>query len=83
MLPFGQTAPPLDRFTFAEQNCCFRVFEKKTMDIDMPSKNERVELEMKIMRYRQWMRRMTDDEFLKRLREQVTELERKLREIDE
>jgi hypothetical protein len=49
----------------------------------MPSKNERVELEMKIMRYRQWMRRMTDDEFLKRLREQVTELERKLREIDE
>jgi hypothetical protein len=53
------------------------------MDIHMPSKNERVELEMKIMRCRQLMRRVTDDEFLKRLREQVAELEQKLREIDE
>jgi hypothetical protein len=56
---------------------------KKTMDIHMPSKNERVELEMKIIRCRQLMRRVTDDEFLKRLREQVAELEQKLREIDE
>jgi hypothetical protein len=45
--------------------------------------NERVELVMKIMRYRQLARRLTDDEFLKRLREQIAELEQKLREIDE
>ena len=49
----------------------------------MSHKNERVELEMEIMRYRQLGRRITDDEFLKRLREQIAELERKLREIDE
>jgi hypothetical protein len=49
----------------------------------MPHKNERVELEMEIMRYRQLGRRITDDEFLKQLREQIAELERKLREIDE
>jgi hypothetical protein len=45
--------------------------------------NERVELEKKIMQHRQWTRRVTDDEFLSRLREQIAELERKLREIDE
>jgi hypothetical protein len=47
------------------------------------SVNERVELEMKIMSLRQWTRRITDDELLKRLREQVAQLEQKLREIDE
>ena len=49
----------------------------------MPHKNERVELEMEIMRYRQLGRRITDDKLLKRLREQIAELEQKLREIDE
>jgi hypothetical protein len=49
----------------------------------MPSKNERVELEMKIMRYRQFESRITDEEFLKRLANQIAELEQKLREIDE
>jgi hypothetical protein len=42
-----------------------------------------VELEKRIMQHRQWTRRVTDDEFLSRLREQIAELERKLREIDE
>jgi hypothetical protein len=49
----------------------------------MSHKNERVELEMKIMRYRQLGRRITDEEFQKRAREQIAELEQKLREIDE
>jgi hypothetical protein len=37
---------------------------------------------MKIMRYRQFESRITD-EFLKRLANQIAELEQKLREIDE
>ena len=38
----------------------------------MPSKNERVELEMKIMRYRQLVDRTADEEFLRR-RNQIAE----------
>jgi hypothetical protein len=50
----------------------------------MPSKNERVELEMKIMKCRQLALRIADDEeLLKRLEEEIADLERKLREIDE
>jgi hypothetical protein len=49
----------------------------------MPHKNERVELEMQIMKYRQMASRMTDDEFLKRVEERIAELEQQLREIDE
>jgi hypothetical protein len=49
----------------------------------MPSKNERVELEMQIMKYRRWASRITDEEFLKRLAKQIAELEKKSREIDE
>ena len=45
--------------------------------------NERVELEMKIMKYRQVMRRMTDKETLQRFAEQVAALEQELRAIDE
>jgi hypothetical protein len=47
------------------------------------SKNERVELEMRILRYRRLSSRTSDEEFLKRIKEQVAELEQKLREIDE
>ena len=39
----------------------------------MPSKNERVELEMKIMRYRQLVDRTADEEFLRRIRNQIAE----------
>jgi hypothetical protein len=49
----------------------------------MRSKNERVELEMQIMRYRQIMSRTTNAEFLKQAEEKILELERRLREIDE
>ena len=49
----------------------------------MPHKNERVALEMQIMKYRQMLARITDAEFLERAQEKIAELERKLREIDE
>jgi hypothetical protein len=50
----------------------------------MPSRNERVELEMKIMKYRQLAMRATSDEQTKeRILALVAELEQKLREIDE
>jgi hypothetical protein len=47
----------------------------------MPSKNERVELEMKIMKARQ-LARAADDLTRKRLEAFIAELEQKLREID-
>ena len=47
------------------------------------SKNERVELAMQIMKYRQLMSRTADEEFRRRAEEKLRELERKLREIDE
>jgi hypothetical protein len=49
----------------------------------MPSKNERVELEMKIMKYRQMARLAPDPETAERIRGLVAELEQKLREIDQ
>jgi hypothetical protein len=49
----------------------------------MPHKNERAELEMKIIRYRQLADRTADEEFLSRIKDQITELEQKLRKIDE
>ena len=49
----------------------------------MRSKNERVELEMQILRYRQMTSRTTDEALLKRAKDQVANLEKKLREIDE
>jgi len=49
----------------------------------MHSKNDRVELEMKIMRHRQLASRTADEEFLSHVRDHIAELEHKLREIDE
>jgi hypothetical protein len=48
----------------------------------MPSKNERVELEMKIMKARQ-LARAADDITRERLEALARALEQKLREIDE
>ena len=48
----------------------------------MPSKSERVELEMRILRVRQ-LARQADDLTRERLETLATELEQKLREIDE
>jgi DNA replication initiation complex subunit (GINS family) len=47
------------------------------------SKNERVELAIRIMRYRELSRRTIDEDFLRPIREKIAELEQKLREIDE
>jgi hypothetical protein len=49
----------------------------------MPHKNERLELEMQILKYRDLLSRVSDEEFLKRARAKIAELEQKLREIDE
>jgi hypothetical protein len=49
----------------------------------MPPSNERVELEMEIMRYRLLSHQRTiDAAFLKRIAERAAKLEQKLREID-
>ena len=48
-----------------------------------PAAAKSVELEMKIVRYRQLVDRTADEELLRRIRTQIAELEQKLREIDE
>jgi hypothetical protein len=66
-----------------EQKRCFLRLIKKTVGWHaMSSKNERVELEMKIMKARQlaWG---ADDTTRERLEALIVELEQKLREIDE
>jgi hypothetical protein len=47
------------------------------------AKNERAELEMEMMKYRQLAGRMVDEEFVRRAKEKVAELKKKLREVDE
>jgi hypothetical protein len=47
------------------------------------NKNDRVELEMKIMKYRLLARRVMHDETEQRITSLIAELEQKLREIDE
>lgn len=48
------------------------------------SKNERVELQMKILRYRKLARQIaTDPDTVRRIEELIADLERELREIDE
>jgi hypothetical protein len=49
----------------------------------VPTKNERAELEMEMMKYRQLAGRMVDEEFVRRAKEKVAELEKKLRKVDE
>ena len=50
----------------------------------MPSKNERVELEMKIMKYRAFARAAASDPVTEeRINDLIVELKKKLKEIDE
>jgi hypothetical protein len=50
----------------------------------MAQKNERVELEMKIVKYRLLARQVAaDDETAQRIKTLVSELQQKLRDIDE
>lgn len=49
----------------------------------MKNKNERVEIEMQILRYRNFLIIIQDEEFRKAAHEKIAELQQKLREIDE
>ena len=50
----------------------------------MRSKNERLELEMKILRYRKLVRQIaTDPDTAQRIKELIVDLEKELRQIDE
>jgi hypothetical protein len=49
----------------------------------MRRRNERVELEMRIMKYKALLRQQTDEETMSRMQSLIAELEQKLREIDE
>jgi len=49
----------------------------------VPSKNDRVELEMQIMKYRHLVSRMTNSELRRQAEEKLVELEQRLRGIDE
>ena len=49
----------------------------------MRNKNERVQLEMQIMKYRQFLVLIVDEAFQRTAKEKIAELEQKLREIDE
>jgi hypothetical protein len=57
--------------------------EKDGERIPVRSKNERVELEMKILRYRRLAKLITDEQALARIKELISGLERELRAIDE
>jgi hypothetical protein len=48
----------------------------------MPPRNERVELEIKIIKYRALARQAADVETTRRVNGLIAELEQKLREID-
>jgi hypothetical protein len=45
--------------------------------------NDRVELEMRIMKYRSLARRVVHEKTARRIEQEIAELERRLREIDE
>lgn len=50
----------------------------------MQSKNERVQLEMKILRYRKLAQQIaTDPDTAQRIKKLIADLEKELREIDE
>jgi hypothetical protein len=47
------------------------------------NKNDRVQLEMQIAKYRQFLLLIVDESFQKTAKDTIAELEKKLREIDE
>lgn len=49
----------------------------------MKNKNERVEIEMQIMKYRNFLLFIEDERFRQTTAEKIAELEKKRREIDE
>ena len=59
------------------------VQSKRRWNNAVRSKNERVQLEVEILKYRNFLLFVEDEEFRKTLTAKVAELEKKLREIDE
>ena len=49
----------------------------------MRNENERLQLEMEIMKYRNFLLFIVDEQFRKIANEKIAELEKKLREIDQ
>ena len=49
----------------------------------MQNENERVQLEMEIMKYRNFLLFIVDEQFRKIAKEKIAELEKKLREKDQ
>ena len=79
----GLSEPQLRQFGF-ERFSLLLVISGEARNMAKRPANERVELEMKIMKYRQLAMRATSDEQTKeRILALVAELEQKLREIDE
>jgi hypothetical protein len=76
----GASALQTVRFRTLKQRPRFAVIYLRS--VAMPSKNERVELEMRILKARQ-LARTADDLTRERLEALAAELEQKLREIDE
>jgi hypothetical protein len=56
---------------------------KRTWNAAVRNKNERVQLEMQIMKYRQFLVLIVDEAFQRTAKEKIAELEQKFREIDE
>ena len=58
-------------------------YYKRRWNNAVQNENERVRLEMEIMRYRNFLLFIVDEQFRKVANEKIAELEKKLREIDE
>jgi hypothetical protein len=79
----GVAQRPLPYIANIEQ-FCFSLVIFKTGRSKVVIKNERVELEMKIMKYRAFLRQMAlDPETEARIQEMIADLESRLRSIDE
>ena len=47
------------------------------------TEQKELEWRLKILKFQQWVARITDEDFQKQIRERIAELEQQLREIDE
>lgn len=51
--------------------------------MDVRNKNEQAQLEMQIMKYRNFLRIIVDEQFQKSAKDKIAEWEKRLSEIDE
>jgi len=59
------------------------VLFKRPWKMPVQNENERAQLEVEIMKYRNFLLFIVDEQFRKVANEKIAELEKKLREIDE